>query len=247
MLQAKTKAPGSDRTFFAHSPGVLEQLPLYVSKQFDFQLTNKSGFTTRVLQLAVFLKNFSQTQRLLDELHHTVFYQAALVYYHYALHLRSQARTGIAAFFTRAAAPAAAAPSSGTSVPAGAATTAAFGDFDAPKGYAGYVLQVGALASAVKKRLRDNAALVKQALLNIQGRFLRADHTFQIAKHVRDDGVVSYQALFTVMNEHVQVVRQMFTETKSMDEVGPHLQAMMRTMHGKGFAVRLDATRCPNV
>jgi hypothetical protein len=34
-----------------------------------------------------------------------------------------------------------------------------------------------------------------------------ADHTFQIAKHLRDAGVVSYQALFTVMNEHVQVVR----------------------------------------
>lgn len=57
---------------------------------------------------------------------------------------------------------------------------------------------------------------------SITGQYLCADHTFKTANYIRDpENGKMYDAVFTIMNEFVQVVGQYMVQTKSWLEIQP--------------------------
>lgn len=72
-----------------------------------------------------------------------------------------------------------------------------------------------------------NLEWVQRYMSSIQGEYLCADHTFRIAKYIRDPtGERIFEAAFTVMNETCQIVGQYMVQTKSWIEVEPAMQAL---------------------
>lgn len=77
-----------------------------------------------------------------------------------------------------------------------------------------YVASGQYLSTLWLKVMQKHVEAARLAMSAIKGRFWCTDHTFKIAKFVRDaDGYQHYLAVLTIMNELGEVVAQFFTHT----------------------------------
>ena len=84
--------------------------------------------------------------------------------------------------------------------------------------------------------------MFKRYMASITWQYLCADHTFKTDKYVRGpEGDRMFEAIFTVMNESMQIVGQYMVQTKSWMEIEPAMKQLWQrynTMAGiKGVAV----------
>ena len=113
-----------------------------------------------------------------------------------------------------------------------------FGDFGSAGHSKPYISCSQYGAGVWLEKYRPLAAFAFLYIASCLGDFLCGDHTFRIAKYIRNtDGSQSYFALFSIRNEYMHIVAYFFTQPTSLVELQEGLQKLQKRYEAAGSKV----------
>lgn len=78
--------------------------------------------------------------------------------------------------------------------------------------------------------------ILDQCMSALTGHVIKWDHSFKLPKYLMKlDGVMSFAALFTIVNEFEQIHYQAFVPTKSLSHIWAGLEAMVKSLSDHGL------------
>ena len=217
-------AGGKDVTYDAKHPDVMARLPAFLAAQLSITFTHSGAMDDDMLQ----------------HIHHDVMkglsFQAACDRAaSFLRHNHNQAELEFLSLWNYQQQ-----PGTQTSLdrPALSGAPPQFGTFGSA-GHSKPYISSGQYAAGIwLEKYRPLAAFAFLYIASCLGNFLCGDHTFRIAKYIRNtDGTQSYLALFSIRNEYMHIVAYYFTHTTSLVELQEGLQKLQKRYEAAGSKV----------
>ncbi|KAH8109627.1 hypothetical protein DFH11DRAFT_1474484, partial [Phellopilus nigrolimitatus] len=203
---------GCGKTFNLTDPGILSQLPKALAESFPALLTARSGIDKELMALlragiANRLCANSWTS-ILRELHVRRRDILELQYLHF---IKLSPQLGTKAFTP-------------------------FSSFSDKNGYAGFVPSRWYISRVYADYMGCIRDVLDQCMSALPGGILKWDHSFKIVKCMsKIDGVPTFAALFTIVNELEQIRYQAFVPTKSLSHVESAFEAIVASLKSHGL------------
>ncbi|KAF9231664.1 hypothetical protein BU15DRAFT_82124 [Melanogaster broomeanus] len=199
------------KTYRSWSPAILDVIPPAIAMQFPFQLTYRSGLTTRLAEL---LRSSIRAgigpapfAEMLQSFHYQRFDELHLQYLEL---IYSRYKACPEQFWVR---------------------KQSFGSFGDREGYAGFVPTHAYLRCFYDMVIEQCSSELKQCIAMLPARVLAIDHSFKIIKRLGKVGSAPlFTALHTVTNEHAEIRSMLFTMTKGHDHFVPNLQQISQSL-----------------
>ncbi|CAM9602160.1 unnamed protein product, partial [Hapterophycus canaliculatus] len=211
----KSKPKAIPETFQGWDPEVRKLLPPYVQESFPFVLTRKSAIHRDVIadvaDNLMHAKGFKASSEALEQAHRHRFHSAELKYYNMLLWRRAE------------------------QLDSGADD--GFGSFEDAKGYNGFFPSAHYLSSVWSTSMQQEPLCLQLRQQLIDGRLLKVDQSFKVAKLVRVrlvGGVDTkpFHSVVTFFNEFEQAALQ----SASLREIKQDIKALFVTRYkGSGF------------
>lgn len=200
--------------FQGYDRGVLEKLPLYIRSQFPFVVHKKVVLDNTLVDMlcrqVVKKQSVADFRKLVSELGYLKYWRTVHEYVSLELSKRGREentwRLGIG-------------PDPNRAVPE-------FGYFDDRDGYRGQVPSQYILKRTFIQKQAKSATLKTRSVMGLTGKILCGDHTFQVAKVPFAGHQRMFEAMYSIMNEHGQVIGYWMTSTKSLTEIKVELQTV---------------------
>jgi hypothetical protein len=106
-----------------------------------------------------------------------------------------------------------------------------FGAYDDKMGYRGQIPTVYALKLAFVRKMNESHEFKTRSLMSLTGTILCGDHTFKVAKVPFSGHQRMFEAMYSMMNEHGQVVAYWMTSSKSLWEIETELRTVRFLYH----------------
>ncbi|KAG0702960.1 hypothetical protein DFH29DRAFT_998915 [Suillus ampliporus] len=115
--------------------------------------------------------------------------------------------------------------------------TSPFGDFRAQDGYAGYVPHAPYFTQFYDMLVEESAPAARQLIASLPADIIKQDHSFKAIKCLgKTDGVPTFNALFTTVNQYSEIRSMNFTPSKGQDGWAPVLSAMLPSLVSFGHS-----------
>ena len=101
-----------------------------------------------------------------------------------------------------------------------------FSSFDDPAGYSGRVPSASYLLAVALAYHRFRRPTLIRRLMMVTGTILKGDMSFKLAKKIRCDRTGQYVCVFSIMNEHGEVLAYFFCRSKSLRDLTAELKMM---------------------
>jgi len=112
-----------------------------------------------------------------------------------------------------------------------------FSEFDDKGGYAGFYPSRWYITNVYVDYMEHIRPILDQCMSALTGHVIKWDHSFKLPKYLMKlDGVMSFAALFTVVNEFEQIRYQAFVPTKALSHIRSGLEAMVKSLSDHGLA-----------
>eukprot|EP00158_Paraphelidium_tribonemae_P005263 Partr_v1_DN27252_c1_g3_i5_m38927 putative NA len=112
-----------------------------------------------------------------------------------------------------------------------------FTEFDNQRGYCGHVPCSSYLSQAYQTIVAEMEDIMDEEMVKRDGRILSGDHSHKIPRLLmKANGVKLYDGLYSVTNEHGEVMVSDFTMTKSFDSLRPAMKALNERYERYGYA-----------
>jgi hypothetical protein len=111
-----------------------------------------------------------------------------------------------------------------------------FSEFDDKGGYAGFYPSRWFITNVYTDYMEHIHPILDQCMSALTGHVIKWDHSFKLPKYLMKlDGVMSFSALFTIVNEFEQIRFQAFVPTKSLSHIRSGLEAMVKSLGDHGL------------
>lgn len=101
------------------------------------------------------------------------------------------------------------------------------------------------IAGVILASLESRLGFVQRHLAMVDGVFWRGDHTFQAASRIRsDDGRKDYAAVYSTMNEWLQIVGQWAVGDTSFDQYRSGVADVLKRYADRGYEVCMHTPVC---
>jgi hypothetical protein len=112
-----------------------------------------------------------------------------------------------------------------------------FSEFKDKDGYAGFYPSCWYINNVYMDYMEHIRPILDQCMAALTGYVIKWDHSFKLSKYLMKlDGVVTFAALFTLVNEIEQIRYQAFVPTKSLSHIQAGLEAMVKSLKDHGLA-----------
>ncbi|KAF8833122.1 hypothetical protein BDN67DRAFT_986235, partial [Paxillus ammoniavirescens] len=112
---------------------------------------------------------------------------------------------------------------------------APFGAFSDRNGYAGFILSARYFAKFYNMLVEESAPAMRQLIASLPADIIKQDHSFKAIKRLgKIEGVPTFNALFTTVNEYGEICSMNFTPSKGQDDWAPVLEAMLPSLKSFG-------------
>jgi hypothetical protein len=112
-----------------------------------------------------------------------------------------------------------------------------FSEFDDKGGYAGFYPSRWYITNVYVDYMEHIRPILDQCMSALTGHVIKWDHSFKLPKYLMKlDVVMSFSALFTVVNEFEQIRYQAFVPTKALSHIRSGLEAMVKSLSDHGHA-----------
>ena len=112
-----------------------------------------------------------------------------------------------------------------------------FSEFKDKDGYAGFYPSRWYINNVYMDYMEHIRPILDQCMAALTGYVIKWDHSFKLSKYLMKlDGVVTFAALFTLVNELSQIRYQAFVPTKSLAHIRAGLEAMVKSLKDHGLA-----------
>lgn len=112
-----------------------------------------------------------------------------------------------------------------------------FSNFDNQSEYAGFYPSWWYINSIYMDYMEHICPALDQCLSALTGYVIKWDHSFKLVKYMMKlDGVVTFAALFTLVNEFEQIRYQAFVPTKGLNHLKAGLEEFITSLRDHGLA-----------
>ena len=210
---------GCGKSFNWYDPIVMDQLEPGLASEFPAFLTHRSGIDKTLMSLIragiAHRVSSSAWSKILCELHVREHDIRELKYLHYVQKdqkFQKENNSDVKAY-------------------------SSFSDFDDKLGYGGFYALRWYINSVYIDYMFYIRPSLDQCLSALTGYIIKWDHSFKLVKYMMKlDGVVTFTALFTLVNEYEQIRYQAFVPTKALSHLKAGLEGFIDALHEHGIA-----------
>ena len=112
-----------------------------------------------------------------------------------------------------------------------------FSEFEDQQGYAGFYPSCWYITNIYMDYMQHIHPILDQCMSALTGYVIKWDHSFKLPKYLMKlDGIATFTALFTLVNEIEAICAQAFVPTKSLSHIQAILEAMVKSLREHGLA-----------
>jgi hypothetical protein len=120
--------------------------------------------------------------------------------------------------------------------PGGAKDIVRFSSFGDPDQYGGYVPSASYVSHVYSSIIEQLRPFMDQHTSMLDGVVLKGDHSFKVIKHMgKINGISTFLALYTVLNEYEEIRLQVIAHTKALSHLAPSFNSMIDTYKKLNF------------